>query len=328
MNIFVTFDYELYFGARTGTVERCITGPTDLLTAVADKTGVKFTHFVDTCFLLRLKSEMQRFASLRKDYDLLTQQMERLWKSGHDLQLHLHPHWEDSYYDGEKWVCITRRYKLSDFPAEEIPAMVQRNKAELANYADASGIKAFRAGGWCVQPFEHIRTALHQEGIKIDSSVFPGGVYSSAHYAYDFRGAPEQGRWTFHSDPMKTASQGDFTEIPISSIYNSPFFYWRLFLLGHLHPYRHKPLGDGVPIAAPGQRRRLLTRWTHNTVSVDGYNARLLSSALRQHERMNKSDMVIIGHPKALSRYGLTALEQFIERTKNKHPFRTFREEK
>ena len=32
MRIFITLDYELYFGDRTGSVEKCITGPTEMLT--------------------------------------------------------------------------------------------------------------------------------------------------------------------------------------------------------------------------------------------------------------------------------------------------------
>ncbi|MFN8153596.1 MAG: hypothetical protein U0Y08_04820 [Bacteroidia bacterium] len=328
MNIFVTFDYELYFGTRTGTVERCITGPTDLLTEMANRQGVKLCHFTDIGFLLRLEEEMKKHPSLAGDHALICRQLERLINEGHDLQLHIHPHWEDSYYDGTKWVCDVRRYKLADFTPSEISDIVHRYYSRLVSFTGSAHLKAYRAGGWCIQPFDHLRAPLLEKGIHIDSSVFANGYYQSGQYAYDFRGAPLSGRWQFENDPMLPVEDGKFTEIPISSIHNSPLFYWRLFLLGRLNPHQHKPLGDGIPVAAPGQRFNILTRWTYNTVSVDGYNASLLNRALRQHLRLRKSDMVIIGHPKALTRYGLNALERFIQRYKDQHRFTTFREEK
>lgn len=324
MNIFLTFDYELYFGTTTGTVERCITGPTELLTTVAEDEGIKLCHFVDIGFLIRLEAEMKKYPSLASDHTLLCRQLEKLSQKGHDLQLHIHPHWEDSYYDGSRWICNIQRYKLADFSPPEISDIVSRYKTRLSAFTSAERVHTFRAGGWCIQPFHQLKEALYENGISIDSSVFANGHFSSDQYAYDFRGAPLTGRWKFNNNPLSIQEEGPFTEIPISSIYNSPLFYWRLFLLGRLNPYEHKPLGDGVPIPAPGQRFGILTRWTHNTVSVDGYNASLLNRALRQHLRLKKSDMVVIGHPKALTRYGLKALQQFIRRHKSNHQFTTF----
>jgi hypothetical protein len=325
MQIYLTFDYELYFGERTGTVEKCITGPTAMLTEMADRQGIKLCQFVDIGFLIKLEEAITKYPHLQQDYTLISRQLEQLHKTGHDLQLHIHPHWEDSYYDGNQWHCRVNRYKLSDFNDQEIADIVHRYKTALSKYCDPAQLTAFRAGGWCIQPFERFKDAFRANGITTDSSVFANGYYESAQYAYDFRGAPLKSKYHFSTDPVIEDPEGIFTEIPISSIYNSPLFYWRLFLLGRLNPHQHKPLGDGVPISAPGQRFSLLTRWTHNTVSVDGYNASLLNRAYRQHKRRKQEQMVIIGHPKSLTRYGLKALEQFVEKRKADNQFVTFK---
>lgn len=322
MRLFITLDYELYFGERTGSVEKCITGPTEMLIEMAVRQGIKLCHFVDIGFLLRLEEEMKNHPVLQKDYSLICSQLEKLHHLGHDLQLHIHPHWEDSYFDGSRWRCNIDRYKLDDFRDEEIREIVGRYTSKLSQFNP--NIIAFRAGGWCIQPFDRLESALKERGILFESSVFANGYFESAHYKYDFRGAPLKSRWKFSTDPLIEDETGPFTEIAISSIHNSPLFYWRLFLLGRINPYEHKPLGDGVPISAPGQRFQLLTRWTHNTVSIDGYNASLLKRALRQHIRLKKEDMVIIGHPKSLSRYGLKTLEHFIMDVKQNHHFCTF----
>ncbi|MFM9009266.1 MAG: hypothetical protein ACKORE_11895, partial [Bacteroidota bacterium] len=180
---------------------------------------------------------------------------------------------------------------------------------------------AFRAGGWCVQPFDRMAEALAEVGIKIDSSVFPGGHYQSREYDYDFRDAPDQTRWKFNLDPLLEDENGLFTEIPISSRTESPYFYWKLFLLGRLKPKYYRPIGDGNPMPAPGYRKKLLTQYTTQPVSVDGYNAVRLGAALSQHEKQNAQQLVVIGHPKALSPFSLDAIERFIEEQKHKHRF-------
>ncbi len=328
MNIYLTFDYELYFGKNTGTAECCITGPTQMLYDMTAKYGVKMVHFVDAGYLLKLKEFKNKYAKVDAEYHLISNQLESLYRNGHDIQLHIHPHWEDSFHDGEKWVINAHRYKLNDFSLLEVNDIVSRYKTELENYTGSGNIYAFRAGGWCMQPFSHLKDALFANGIKVESSVFANGCFQSEQYNYNFQGAPLKCKWKFDDDPLKENLEGKFTELPITSIFNSPLFYWRLFLLGRLNPYHHKPLGDGVPITAPGQRFTMLSRWTHNTVSVDGYNASLLNRALRQQLRKKADNMVIIGHPKALSRFGLDTLEKFIKKHKETHNFTTFREEK
>jgi hypothetical protein len=61
---------------------------------------------------------------------------------------------------------------------------------------------------------------------------------------------------------------------------------------------------------------------------VDGYNARLLNRARKQHQLQDKEELVVIGHPKALSRYGLRELEAFISQHRQHDHFTTFRAEK
>jgi hypothetical protein len=94
-----------------------------------------------------------------------------------------------------------------------------------------------------------------------------------------------------------------------------------------LNPYLHKPLGDGNAMPAPGYRKKLLTKFSNNPVSVDGYNSHLLNRALKKLQNKKHSHMVVIGHPKALSRYSVRKLEEFIIKNKETNNFTTFTEE-
>lgn len=326
MNIYITLDYEIYFGENPGTVEKCILQPTSELIRIAETHQVRFSFFVDCGFILKLEEYKKKFQQLEKDYQAVVAQIKYLSDTGHDIQLHIHPHWEDSYYNGERWIINTSRYKLADFNESQIQEIVRRYKKVLVDITGKT-IFTYRAGGWCLQPFSKLMNAFKDSEIKVDSSVFRNGFYFSEQYDYDFRGAPDKDCYRFETDPVQEVADGYFTELPISEIRNSPLFFWRLFLLGRWNPYLHKPLGDGRAMAAPGQRKKLLTRYTNNTVSIDGYNAHLLQTALNRLIKKKRKHMVVIGHPKALSRYSVLKLEQFVEANKSSHQFTTYTSE-
>lgn len=323
MNIYITLDYEIYFGENHGTVEKCILYPTSELIRISEKHNVKFVFFVDSGFILKLQEYKQKFPQLEKDYEAITSQVKYLSETGHDIQLHIHPHWEDSYFNGEKWIINVKRYKLSSFSEEEISDIFKRYKKVLTDLTNKK-IVAFRAGGWCIQPFDKLKKAFVENEITLDSSVFRNGRFSSEEYAYDFSNSPDKDIYKFEDDVVIENTNGQFTELPISSIKNSPLFFWKLFLLGRKNPYLHKPLGDGRAMPAPGYRKKLLTRFTYNPVSVDGYNANLLQKALNKLSSKKFEHMVIIGHPKALSRYSIQKIEDFILENKGKHIITTF----
>jgi hypothetical protein len=323
MNIYLSFDYEIYFGENPGTVNKCIIYPTNELIRIARKCNARFSFFVDCGFLIKLNKFRKIYPQLENDYVAVVAQLKDLSNAGHDVQLHIHPHWEDSYYDGERWIMDVRRYKLSDFDEAQIEDIVYRYKKELTDITGKE-VFAFRAGGWCLQPFDKLKNAFVKHQITLDSTVFKNGFYQSENYHYDFRNAPEKDHYCFENDPTQESKTGFFTELPIADIRNSPLFFWTLFLLGRKNPYFHKPLGDGKAMAAKGYRKRLLTSYSNNPVSVDGYNARLLEKALKQCIKKKFDHFVIIGHPKALSRYSLQKIETFIDKNHVQHRFVTY----
>ena len=53
MNIVVSLDYEIYFGRRSGSVERSLIEPTNALCDIALRNGIVLVFFVDIGYLLR-----------------------------------------------------------------------------------------------------------------------------------------------------------------------------------------------------------------------------------------------------------------------------------
>ena len=110
MRIAITYDYELFFGEITGTTENCILKPTRDLINLGKKTGARFTFFIDVGYLKKLNEFQVQFPELRKDFQNISDQIKALISLGHACELHVHPHWEDSYYENGKWVMVVDRY--------------------------------------------------------------------------------------------------------------------------------------------------------------------------------------------------------------------------
>lgn len=325
MKCILSFDYELFFGPETGSVFKCMIEPTNRLLDLAERFAIPMVFFVDAGFLWQLKAHQEQYPALKGDFDAISQQIERMKRLSCDIQLHVHPHWEQSFYDGQKWNVNTDGcYKLADFSDEEAKAIVLKYGRFLT---DLTGIQltTYRAGGWCIQPFNQIATALSELGITVDSSVFPGGQFESPHYDFDFSTVPPFSKtYTFESDVCVQTDSGSFVEVPISSWRYSPLFYWELYIKGRLNRAAHKMWGDGMFLAQPGRKKSVLTNYTWNHVSCDGYYARLLPVQFNRYLRMNHDAFVVIGHPKGLTHFALERLELFIPWVKNKAKFSTY----
>lgn len=94
MNIYITLDYELFFGKHSGSVENCIIKPTEALLKIVNPLKIKFTCFVDVGYLVKLEEQKEKYTQLKKDYQKITAQIKNLANQGHGMELHIHPHWK------------------------------------------------------------------------------------------------------------------------------------------------------------------------------------------------------------------------------------------
>lgn len=296
--------------------------PTNRLLDIAEKFRVPMIFFVDVGFLIQLNENVEKFENLKQDWNQIMTQFERMARLNCEIQLHIHPHWEKSYYDGEKWIVnVNEAYKLSDFSNEDAVEIVRKYHWFLSEIAQNT-ITVYRAGGWCIQPFSQIESIFKELGIRIDSTVFPGGKFESEHYHFDFKQVKSFGNpYRFQSDVTKVDSNGYFLEVPIASWEFSPLFYWRLYILGRLNPTDHKMIGDGTFLAQPGRKKSVLLNKTWNHVSSDGYYASLLKKQARFYKSKQVETFVVIGHPKGMTHFSLKCLNSFVADTKSSYQF-------
>jgi hypothetical protein len=308
--VHITFDYELFFGSKSGTVEKCMLQPTQQLIVLGKKLNAHFTFFVDAGYLYQLNQHHYDEAC-KLTFQKIKEQLQSLEAAGHEIALHVHPHWQDSFFKNGQWYMQTKRYKLSDFSKDEVSFIFEHYHSTLKNITGKS-CKSYRAGGWCLQPFSHIREALMQQHIFLDSSVYKNGYHQFSAHSYDFRKAPDTTEWNFETDECTPEANGRFTELAITSHRLSPLFYWELYLRMKYNPAYYKPMGDGSWLKDKKKIYKQFYASTNHFACCDGYFAAQLVSCFNKLLKQNKQRMVVLGHPKSLAPYSFDALEKFI----------------
>jgi len=226
-------DYELYFGENYLSEREVLIEPTEQVLKAFGEEGIPMNIFADVASVWRYRT-----LKIESDYvSLVEEQLRRAIRYGHDVQLHLHPHWMTSKFDGKKWLMDESRFKLSDigYGQKENQALESGDELILRgkNYLEellcpinpSYQCIAFRAGGFGIQPKENeLIRALLSAGIKIDSSIAPGMFFKSNVNRIDFRRIPS--KLNFRIGPRYGLDKEDplgLFEIPIAA-YSESFF--------------------------------------------------------------------------------------------------------
>jgi len=205
-----TLDYEIY-GNGDGSLDELVYHPAEKLKAIFKKWDSRLVVFVEL-------AELEVIEAQRSDpaLHLVKKQIQDFYREGFELGLHLHPQWYNAQYSSGKWKLDYREYNLCSLPHERIVQIVERSLTYLRDILGTNDFTplSFRAGNWLFQPTRDAASVLADRGIKIDSSVFKGGLQHQ--YGLDYRRAMKNGYyWQFTDNVNVPAPQGILLEIPI-----------------------------------------------------------------------------------------------------------------
>ncbi len=304
-------DYELFFG-DSGSVEKCLFEPSDLLAAWSREHDVPITWYVDAGMLCAMARESESDPKLVGTLSRVKSHIESLALSGHEIGLHIHPHWEETRWSDGNWDFSGTRYKLGDFSDAEIGDIVSRYAAVLNDLCDGA-VTSYRAGGFCVEPFSKLSRHLKSAGISVDSSVVPGLHIDDPDKGIRFPGEFSREWWRFSDSPGVPDAAGDFLEIPITSQRLPVTHYWRRAIARAAGRKSDQMYGDGSSkrIGRNEILRRLAGAGRVSELSVDAPKAGRLSSGHVLSQR--RAIWHVMGHPKLLGRNSLAELQKFIE---------------
>lgn len=305
-------DYELFFG-QSGSLEKCLIEPCKLLLDFAAKRDIKVTFFVDAGMLVAMEREAASAPEVHRSLDRIRRHIGSLSDAGHEIGLHVHPHWEETRWESGAWRFGGTRYQLREFPGDEIERILESYANVLKDLSNG-GLKSYRAGGFCVEPFGLIGATLRRLGITLDSSVVPGAALVDQDKGFDHRMAPDRSWWRFSDSPLCPDPNGEFVEIPVTPVRLPVSYYWFRLADRLLGRRSTDMLGDGISKSI-GRReviRRLAGVGLVSELSLDAPKAgRLIADRIESQQR---EVWQVMGHPKLLGESSLRSLDLFMKR--------------
>jgi hypothetical protein len=210
IDLIFTLDYEIY-GNGHGGLRELVYEPAEQLRRIFRKWNARFVNFTEV-------AEFDKIEAYGADpsIDLAKKQIRELYQDGFEIGLHLHPQWCNARFEQGQWLLDSSEYNLCTLPRARIEQIVEGSLRYLRHMVDDSGFTplSFRAGNWLFQPTATAAGVLAENGLRIDSSVFKGGLQRN--HKLDYRPALRNGYyWTFESDVNQPDPMGRWLEVPI-----------------------------------------------------------------------------------------------------------------
>jgi hypothetical protein len=306
----------MFLGRDSGSIESCMLNPTAKILKILKNTEIRALFFIDATFLLTLKKDY------KKGFLVVKNQILEILELGHDVGLHLHPHWVDSFMFSEG------RWSFKKYDKFRIHSISEQLRSDLIldsykqlslickEYSQSYHIDSFRAGGWCVQPFNLIKNDLKSLGIKYDFSVLPGEKKDNLPMRfYDFSNSPnDQDFWRFEDDVIIEDNTGYFLEVPTTMVSMNIFNVFKL--KKKLKGLEISGNGKGVQEIQGYKLLRILKKIRVNmryTLSCDYMNV----VSFKKNINNTRSNLVVItSHPKVFTSESYKVLKYIVRNFK------------
>jgi hypothetical protein len=221
--LLLTLDYELP-AHRPPDVMQYIINPTEALLDVCGSFGAKLTIMVEIGELWAFENATNWCFAEYLGYDAaerIRSQLVQAIKQGHDVQLHLHPQWLNAKWEQGRWKVDYSKYRIPDLDYHELVNVFRCGKEYLENllscYCDDYSCIGFRSGNWITQPSGKYLRALHEAGLKSDTSVFKWAYVNTPSVFVDYRNASNNALpWVPPWDDINRSDpSGGILEVPI-----------------------------------------------------------------------------------------------------------------
>lgn len=292
-----------------GSLKELIHDPAKKLKDLFDTARAKVVVFVEAAEL-----DIIEAAGTDLAINEIKRQVQEYYEQGHEIALHIHPQWYNAHCREGIWELDYSEYNLCELPKTRIAEMVGRSTSYLRSVLAETEFTphSFRAGNWLFQPTATAANVLADHGIRIDSSVFKGGLQHQ--YKLDYRYAADNGYyWKFRDDVNTPTLNGALLEIPI---YTRMVPFWKMATgkridLQKKSPSSRRSLGQRL------NRLRDLVRFQH-PLKFDFCRMTLneLTSMMEGVIREDRQDptklrpVVAIGHTKDLVDF--STIESFL----------------
>ena len=323
-NLLLTFDYELFLGNRSGSVDNCLINPTNEILEILRRHNQIGVFFIDTTYLFRLTKLVNEYKSVKLDFEKIKKQLIKIVADGHYIFHHLHPHWLDA-----KYIINTNEWDLSDNSRFVFQLLNKQEREQIFDfsfnflseiYKISNSNKlpnGYRAGGLFIEPFDIIKPFFKKYNIENEFSVIPGSKRDGYPFEYDFSNSPSERKYNFSTFIHKEDKGGSFTQYPISKL---KIVGLNKILNGINYRFmknnsEYKPFGDGKSVSSKintGLKRKSFFDYfsMEMPISIEMLNPVITKSVLKILRR--KSYLHILSHPKLITLVSLKQLDYML----------------
>ena len=186
-------DWELS-GNGSGDIRRLQFEPMRRLVDIYNRLGIRGSFNAEVMQQITFRRHQEQNPELKVLADEWDNIVRETFSKGHDIQLHIHPQWQNAEYDDGRWKLVAD-WSILNYPRETASALLQSGKEYLerllkevdSNYRCVS----FRSGAWCIAPSPHMLDLLVQCGIIFDMSIVGGVRYETRNINLDYTACEE-----------------------------------------------------------------------------------------------------------------------------------------
>ena len=181
IHLVLTDDWELR-GDGSGNMRTMQFATIKELVSIYNEFGLKGTFMAEVMQQLchrRLGTLHPELGALADEWEIT---LRNVHSQGHDVQLHLHLHWQDAKFDGTKW-SLGSPWSVADYPTIDLRKMIEAGKCFLEKLLRpvnaAYRCCAFRAGSYLAVPSQTLLATMAELGLSVDVSLAPGWYINS-----------------------------------------------------------------------------------------------------------------------------------------------------
>ena len=263
-------DWELS-GNGSGDVRRLQFEPLRRLVNIYNRLGIRGSFNAEVMQQLTFRQHENEHAELKTWANEWDDIVRETFRQGHDIQLHIHPQWQNAQYIDGRW-NLTSDWSILNYSREAALQMLLRGKEyleKLLREVDSSyRCVSFRSGAWCIAPSPHMLELLASLGIVFDMSIVAGVRFDTRNIKLDYTTCEED--FLPYYPVMTDARRVSNKPEPIVCVPTNCFYASRKqVLLHHLEKVGSKVKQKISPQAPTSNNGRSVEAYGHEWAQTD-----------------------------------------------------------
>ena len=181
-------DWELS-GNGSGDIRRLQFEPMRRLVGIYNRLGIRGSFNAEVMQQITFRQYQDQHKHLKVLADEWDDIVKETFRQGHDIQLHVHPQWQNAEYRDGRWQ-LTSDWSILNYSREAALQMLRHGKEYLENLLKDVDpdyrCVSFRSGAWCIAPSPHMLDLLVELGIAFDMSIVAGVKYDTRNIKLDY----------------------------------------------------------------------------------------------------------------------------------------------